>query len=343
MMRRLLVRCTLLLITMVLFSGCQKDKVSNVTDSEKPTATNKGYDLTINDNMKKTASSDCEAAMNAVKSIYSEAKQQNKDVLLSMDQEKRMLKQLEAKGYVAMTSSRRYNMVHWQQVDTFYTQVKQWDYTEKGWFVYELYVPQPPDVSEVVNGTDMFRVKPLNDEYRQIAYDYLQPIGYQGNNLFLIDWDRNNMEKIDYNGLYESLYLLKYQTAFDETAYDTGIPKEEFESIMMEYLPVSEKLLQKQAHYNTQMKQYAWTRLGCGNYAPDSFGTSYPEIIDWHNNEDGTTTWTIDAICEMDGCECMFTHELTVRIFENGGIQLVSNHIRSTNGNDVLEYRYRIQ
>ena len=32
-----------------------------------------------------------------------------------------------------------------------YTRIKDWKYTEKGWFCYELCVPEPPEVSEIMD------------------------------------------------------------------------------------------------------------------------------------------------------------------------------------------------
>ena len=32
---------------------------------------------------------------------------------------------------------------------------------------------------------------------------------------------------------------------------------------------------------------YAWAPLGCGNYAPNFFGTSVPEVVEVRENPDG--------------------------------------------------------
>lgn len=61
--------------------------------------------------------------------------------------------------------------------------LKEWNYTEKGWFCYEYCVPEPPEVTEIVDGSVMLRVGPLQKEYRDIAAEYLIPVAYQGNNL----------------------------------------------------------------------------------------------------------------------------------------------------------------
>ena len=34
-----------------------------------------------------------------------------------------------------------------------YTRLKEWKYTDKGWFCYELCVPEPPEVSEIMDGS----------------------------------------------------------------------------------------------------------------------------------------------------------------------------------------------
>ena len=63
-----------------------------------------------------------------------------------------------------------------------YTRMKEWRYTEKGWFAYELCVPEPPEVSEIVDGSCMIRVKPLDAECIELSKKCVLPLGYQGNN-----------------------------------------------------------------------------------------------------------------------------------------------------------------
>ena len=36
---------------------------------------------------------------------------------------------------------------------TSYTRIKEWEYTENGWFCYELCVPEPPEVTEIMDGS----------------------------------------------------------------------------------------------------------------------------------------------------------------------------------------------
>lgn len=226
---------------------------------------------------------------------------------------------------------------------TSYNRIKEWKYTKKGWFYFEYCVPEPPEVSEIVNGNDMIRIKPLKEEYIQLAMKYMVPIGYQGNNLFCSNWDTEHMEDIDYNGLFQYLYLMKHQQILDSNRYYEGIPKEEFEDMITGYLPISAETLHQYAVFDEESQTYAWTQLGCGNYAPSAFQTSIPEVIKMTKNEDGTVTITVNAVCEMLGSDNVFTHELTVRFLENGGIEYLKNNILRDGLERIPTYQYRFE
>lgn len=75
-------------------------------------------------------------------------------------------------------------------------EIKQWSYTKKGWFIYEVKVPEFPKVSEVIPSHVMVKVKPWEKEYRRICEKYLLPIGYYGTNMFTIDWTEGEEDKI---------------------------------------------------------------------------------------------------------------------------------------------------
>lgn len=225
---------------------------------------------------------------------------------------------------------------------TDYTRIKNWEYTPKGWFHYELCVPEPPEVNEVIDGNVMLRVQPLKKEYRDITRRYLEPIGYQGNNLFCINWDIDHMERLDYNGLFEYLYMIKFQRKCDAKNYSTGIPGDEFESLLGEYLPISPETLRQQAAYDTDSESYEWANLGCGSYNPKGFGSSVPEAMDISENEDGTVTVTVDVVCEMLGNDAVLTHEVTMRFTEEGGVQFLGNYILGEGLKRIPNYQSRV-
>ena len=122
-----------------------------------------------------------------------------------------------------------------------------------------------------------------------------------------------------------------------------GLPKGEFERLIMEYLPVTAEEIQDYAAFDKEKQTYAWVRLGCFNYAPTYFGTSFPEVTDIRENEDGTVTLTVDAVCSMILCDdAVITHELTVRFSEDGGFQYLGNKILNDGISNIPDYQYRI-
>ena len=238
----------------------------------------------------------------------------------------------------------------WNSNDTYgmsyisYARIKEWKYTEKGWFGYELCVPEPPEVTEIVDGSCLVRIKPMTKEQREMSEKCVQGLGYQGNNLLCSNWDADHMEKLDYNGMYEYLFAMKYHKAFDAEDYPNGIPKEEFENLIMEYLPVTAEQIREYAVFDEENQTYAWVRLGCLNYAPTFFGTSLPEVIDIRENGDGTITLTVDAVCDMVICDdAVITHELTIRFAEDGSFQYLGNEILNDGIMQIPDYQYRIK
>lgn len=238
----------------------------------------------------------------------------------------------------------------WNSNDTYgmsyisYARIKEWKYTEKGWFGYELRVPEPPEVTEIVDGSCLVRIKPMTKEQREMSEKCVQGLGYQGNNLLCSNWDADHMEKLDYNGMYEYLFAMKYHKAFDAEDYPNGIPKEEFENLIMEYLPVTAEQIREYAVFDEKNQTYYWARLGCFNYAPTFFGTSLPEVIDIKENEDGTITLTVEAVCDMVICDdAVITHELTVRFAEDGSFQYLGNEILNDGIMHIPDYQYRIK
>ena len=130
--------------------------------------------------------------------------------------------------------------------------MSQWKYTEKGWFIFEYCTAQPPELTEVVDAYEMIRVKPKTSEYREMEEKYLDIIGYQGNNLLCSEWSEDQIEGLDFNGLYEYFYMEEYGREIDTEKCARGIPQEEFESLLTKYLPVTAEQLREYASYDPE-------------------------------------------------------------------------------------------
>ncbi len=224
-----------------------------------------------------------------------------------------------------------------------YNRIDKWEYTEKGWFCYQLCVPDETEVSEIVDGSRMVRILPLSKE--QIVYSKMcvQGIGYQGNNLLCSDWNVKNMETLDFNGLYEYLYQMKYQERFILDKSASGIVKEQFENLIMEYLLVTREEIRQYAVFDEETQTYAWTRLGAG-FVLSFFGNAIPEVTKVQENADGTITLTVDAVCDkVLYDDAMITHELLIRLCEDGSFQYLGNKILGDGLEKIPEYQYRVK
>lgn len=222
------------------------------------------------------------------------------------------------------------------------TRLKSWKYTQKGWFAYEYCVPEFPEVTEIVNGNYMIRVRPMEEEYTRLAEAYLLPIGYQGNNLFRTDWDAGHMEQLDYNGLYEYLYEVKYRKAFGPQRELEGIPKKEFEDMMTGYLPVTAAQLTEYAVFDEEKQSYVWKRLGPLTYKANRFSSSIPEVVRVEENPDGTILISIDVVCVPQGDDALMRHVLTLQMQDNGEVRYLQNQVTEEPKGEITEYQYRL-
>lgn len=223
-----------------------------------------------------------------------------------------------------------------------HTRLKSWTYTPKGWFAYEYSVPEFPEVTEVVNGNYMVRVRPMAEEYIKLAEEYLLPIGYQGNNLFRTNWDAEHMEGLDYNGLYEYLYEIRYQKAFGPQRELDGIPREEFENIMTGYLPVSAEDLLRYAVFHEEEQAYVWKRLGPLTHKANNFSSSIPEVVQTVENPDGTISVFIDVVCMPRGDDALMRHVVTLELTDNGDVRFLANQVTEEAKEEIAEYQYRL-
>ena len=196
----------------------------------------------------------------------------------------------------------------------------------------------------MVDGSRLLRVLPMSDECRRYSERYVFELGYQGNNVLCVDWDARELEKLDYNGVYENLYQMQYGEALNFDEYPKGIPMEDFEKLVMSYFPITEEEIRTYAVLDEENMTYPCISLGCSNYSPSLFGTSIPEVTNVRENGDGTITLTVNAVCEMILCdEAFITHELTIREEKGGQFQYMGNRILDNGTDKVPEYQFRVK
>ena len=214
-------------------------------------------------------------------------------------------------------------------------QAEYWNYTEEGylmfsgvWFSEELYVLTLSGAEEHT----ALRVQPLDETYRELSRKYLRPIGFEQNNMFIVDWSEDDFGALNFYDMYDILYpkvndqYVPY-IADDNLAVSAvyRIPKEEFESVIMKYFNIDSETLQSKTVYYSEDSTYEYKPRGFEEVEYPEY--PYSEVVDFTENSDGTITLTANVVFPYAGDSKVYAHEVVVRPLEDGGGQYVSNQI----------------
>ncbi len=210
-----------------------------------------------------------------------------------------------------------------------------WQYTEEGYLVFsgsyyadDYYIISLTDEPEHA----ALRAAPLDAECRNLYQKYIQPIGYEDNNLFLVNWTEENFADLDFYDLFDKFYPMIYQKTIPYTASENPgvgfvyrIAEGEFEDVVRTHLNVAPDVLRAKTVYFAQDKSYEYKprgfyEVGCSN-------RPYPEVVGYSENADGTITLTVNAVFSYEGTAKAFAHEVVIRPLEDGGFHYVSNKI----------------
>lgn len=210
-----------------------------------------------------------------------------------------------------------------------------WNYTKEGyllfsgrWYAKDFYVLTLDDAEEHI----AFRVQPLDSICRAYNRKYIMQIGYQKNNMFLVDWSEEDYGELNFYDVFDIFYknITGYEVPYtaDENlgvgaVYQ--IPKEEFENVIMTFLDIDSQTLQSKTVYLMQEQTYEYKPRGF--YEVEYPEYPYSEVVDYTKNEDGTLSLIVNVVFPYRGISKVFAHEVVIRPLENGGVQYVSNHI----------------
>ena len=214
-------------------------------------------------------------------------------------------------------------------------QAEYWNYTEDGylmfsgvWFSEELYVLTLSGAEEHT----ALRVQPLDEIYRELSRKYLLPIGFEQNNMFIVDWSEDDFGELNFYDMFDLLYPKVYGTNIPYVADDNlgvgavyQIPKDDFERVILPYFDIDSETLQSKTIYNAEDKTYEYKPRGFEEVEYPEY--PYSEVIGFTENGDGTLTLTANVVFPYVGDSKVYAHEVVVRPLENGGVQYVSNRI----------------
>ena len=211
-------------------------------------------------------------------------------------------------------------------------QAEYWNYTEEGylmfsgvWFSEELYVLTLSGAEEHT----ALRVQPLDETYRELSRKYLNPISFERNNMFIVDWSEEDFGDLNFYDMYDLLYPKVYApyVADDNLSVSAvyQIPKEEFESVIMKYFNIDSETLQSKTIYDSENLTYEYKPRGFEEVEYPEY--PYSEVVGFTENNDGTITLTANVVFPYAGDSKVYAHEVVVRPLENGRVQYVSNRI----------------
>lgn len=205
-----------------------------------------------------------------------------------------------------------------------------WNFSEQGYLFFNKYYM--PGLAGPYNHVAM-RVEPLDDKYRKLNRQYILPIGYHANNLFIIDWNTTDYGGLDFYDLFAIIYQIESPESLPYSSDHKGdilqIPKAEFEAAIMKYFTINSRLLQEKTKYLDVGETYEYRPRGMYD---SSAGTEipYPEVIDCENKDDGTIELTVQAVWPEQNLETAFIHKVVVRPLPDEGFQYVCNQVIST-------------
>lgn len=217
-----------------------------------------------------------------------------------------------------------------------------WNYTEEGylifsgvWYSEELYALTASAAEE----NTALRVQPLDETYRELSRKYLRPIGFERNNMFLVDWSEEDFGELNFYDMYDVLYEnLNDEYVPYAAAVNAGegvvyqIPEKEFESVIMAYFNVDSQTLRSKTVYFLNNRTYEYKPRGF--YEVEYPEYPFSEVFDFTENSDGTITLIANVVFPYAGNPKVYSHEVIVRPFEDGRVQYVSNHVIPSEENE---------
>ena len=202
-----------------------------------------------------------------------------------------------------------------------------WFYSKEGYLFFEKELPPGYDGSV---GYTAVRVKPLDEKCRELNRQYMMPIEYRSNNMFVTDWSESDFGELNFYDIFDVFYAEVYKK---ENPYEHSVegeqyrvPEKEFEDVVMRYIRIDRDTLRAKTIYSANDQVYEYHTRGFQD-SVSSPTMPYPEVVSYTENGDGTLTLTVNAVWPFQHLSKAYSHEVVIRPLADGTYQYVSNHI----------------
>ena len=220
-----------------------------------------------------------------------------------------------------------------------------WQYTEEGYILFEgsyfsdeNYVLTLSDTPEHT----ALRVLPLDEKCRELNRKYILPVGYEQNNIFLTDWNEEDIGELDFYDIFDNFYPILYGQSVPYVADESlavgavyQIPEEIFENVIMTHFNVNKEALRRETTYNPEKAAYEYRPRGF--YEVEYPDIPYPEVVSYTENQDGTITLIVNAVYPNGNTSMAYSHKTVIRPLEEDCFQYVSNQMISSSLSDDME------
>ncbi len=202
-----------------------------------------------------------------------------------------------------------------------------WNYSQEGYLFFEKNHMSGYDGP---SGYTALRVEQLDERCRELNRQYLLPIGYGSNNMFITEWNEQDFGELNFYDMFHILYPLvygmptPYEVSYEGKLYD--VPQEEFEKVVMSYFKIGSETLRSKTTYLEGSKAYEYRTRGFNDWG-NSPNIPYPEVVQYKENSDGTLTLIVNVVYPVEKLSRALSHEVVVRPLSDGGVQYVSNHV----------------
>jgi len=210
-----------------------------------------------------------------------------------------------------------------------------WQYTEEGYLIFAgSYFSEESYVLTLSEGSERtaLRILPLDGQCRELNRKYIQPVGYERNNLFLTNWREEDFGDLDFYDIFDRFYPALYHQPSPYTAdEDLGmesvyeIPQDVFENVVLAHLNIDREILRSKITYVSENAAYEYRPRGF--YEAEYPDIPYPEVVSYTENQDGTLTLVINAVYPNENTSRAYSHETVIRPLGEDGFQYVSNRM----------------
>ncbi|MEY8518198.1 DUF6070 family protein [Lachnospiraceae bacterium 29-84] len=212
-----------------------------------------------------------------------------------------------------------------------------WWYTEEGYLLFEGSYFSDENFVLTLSDTPehtALRVLPLDETCRELNRKYILPVGYEQNNIFLTDWNEEDVGDLDFYDIFDNFYPILYEQSVPYVADESlavgavyQIPDEIFENVIMTYFNVNKEALRRETTYIPEKAAYEYRPRGF--YEVEYPDIPYPEVVDYTENQDGTITLIVNAVYPNSNTSVAYSHRTVIRPLDGDRFQYVSNQMIS--------------